>query len=79
MKPEELPSVLRVEDVARILDISRSSAYEAIKNGQVPAIRVGRRLRVPRIALERLLRAEGGQNALGGAAEPQVSDLRSGR
>lgn len=55
MKAEESREVLHVEEVARMLDISRTSAYEAITRGQLPSIRLGRRLRVPRAALERLL------------------------
>jgi excisionase family DNA binding protein len=39
----------------RILRLSRESAYAAASNGDLPTIRVGRRLLVPRAALERLL------------------------
>ena len=46
---------LRVTEVAKILGISRGSAYEAIQQGQIPHIRIGRRILVPRKAFERLL------------------------
>ncbi|MBI2916487.1 MAG: helix-turn-helix domain-containing protein [Chloroflexi bacterium] len=46
---------MSVEDCARLLGIGRQSAYEAVRRGEVPAIRIGRRLLVPRAALERLL------------------------
>jgi excisionase family DNA binding protein len=52
---ERKPAVLRVEDVAALLDISRSSAYEAVRRGQIPSLRVGRRIRDSRAALEDLL------------------------
>jgi excisionase family DNA binding protein len=73
---DELPAVLRVEEVAVLLRISRSSAYEAIRQGQIPAIRVGRRLRVSRAALEQLLGAEAGQKSAlnGGVTRADASD-----
>ena len=47
--------VTSVEAAAEMLGVSRNTAYEGIKLGQIPAIRVGRRLVVPLDALERLL------------------------
>ena len=44
-----------VEEAARILGISRSTAYLAVHRGELPVLRVGRRLLVSRIALERML------------------------
>jgi excisionase family DNA binding protein len=38
-----------------ILRLSRDSAYEAARTGALPTIRIGRRLIVPRAALERML------------------------
>jgi hypothetical protein len=35
--------------------LSKCSAYAAAKSGSLPTVRVGRRLIVPRLALERLL------------------------
>lgn len=52
--------VLTVREAAKLLGISNGSAYEAARNGQIPTIRIGRRLIVPRVALERML-AEAGQ------------------
>jgi excisionase family DNA binding protein len=46
---------LTVEEAAQILGISRSSAYEAVRRGELPVVRIGRRYVVPRVALERLL------------------------
>jgi excisionase family DNA binding protein len=44
-----------VEEAAQVLGISRSSAYEAVRRGELPVIRIGRRYVVPRAALERML------------------------
>ena len=46
---------LSVEEAACLLGISRGLAYEMARTGQLPTIRFGRRLLVPRRALERML------------------------
>jgi excisionase family DNA binding protein len=46
---------ISVEDAGKILGYSRNSAYEAAKTGELPTIRLGRKLRVPRAALEKML------------------------
>lgn len=46
-----------VEEAAQILGIGRNSAYEAVRRGELPAIRIGRRFVIPKAALERLLAA----------------------
>jgi len=46
---------LKVEDAARILGISRNTAYSLVAQGQIPAIRLGKRIVVPKHSLERLL------------------------
>ena len=44
-----------VEAAARILGIGRSSAYEAVRRGEIPSIKIGRRVLVPVAALQTLL------------------------
>lgn len=51
---------LTVEEAGTILGIGRTAAYEAARCGQIPAVRIGRRLLVPRMALENLLSGDGG-------------------
>ncbi len=46
---------LTVEEAARALGIGRGLAYEAVRRGEIPTVRIGRRLLVPRPALDRLL------------------------
>jgi len=55
METEINKQTLTVEETAEILGIGRSSAYEAVRQGQLPVIRVGRRYLVPRAALQRML------------------------
>jgi excisionase family DNA binding protein len=45
----------KVEEAGQILRTSRGKAYEMAKSGDLPTIKVGRLLRVPRAALERML------------------------
>ncbi len=52
---EGLPTVLTIPETAKILRIGRNSAYEAARRGQIPTIKIGKRLLVPREALERQL------------------------
>lgn len=46
---------LTVTEAAHILGIGRSAAYEAARSGQIPTIRIGKRIIVPLAALERML------------------------
>jgi excisionase family DNA binding protein len=46
---------LSVEEAADQLGISRALAYEAVRRGQIPHVRIGRRILVPKVALQRLL------------------------
>lgn len=47
----DLPLMLTVEETARVLRIGRNRAYEAVSQGSIPSIRIGRKIRVPRKAL----------------------------
>jgi excisionase family DNA binding protein len=50
-----------VPETARLLGISRGAAYAAAAERMIPTIRMGRRLLVPRAALERLLEGRTGE------------------
>ena len=60
MEAEKL--VLTVKQAAEILGISRPTAYEAIQTGEIPHIRIGRRILVPRLALEKMLANAGSKS-----------------
>lgn len=51
-------SMLRVRDVASQLGISRSFAYDLIARGDLPAVRIGRRLLVPESAVRHIAHAD---------------------
>jgi excisionase family DNA binding protein len=46
---------LTILEAANALGIGRNAAYEAARRGEIPTIRIGKRLLVPLVALERLL------------------------
>jgi excisionase family DNA binding protein len=48
-------AVLTVAEAGKILRISKGLAYEMARSGTLPTIRLGRRLLVPRLGLDRLL------------------------
>jgi len=60
--PDGLPATMTVEEASKRLGVSRNTGYEAVRLNQIPSIRIGRRILVPRAALERIL-AYGSQAA----------------
>ena len=62
--PADAPT-MQVEQVAKAFHISRAKAYEAVKSGDIPAIKLGRRIVVPTAAVRRMLQLDGNG---GGAA-----------
>ena len=47
----ELPLFLTVTETARLIRKGRTATYAAIERGDIPSVRVGRTLRVPRESL----------------------------
>jgi len=47
--------VFTVNEARQKLGISRGLTYEAIRTGKIPSIRIGRRILIPKAALQRLL------------------------
>jgi excisionase family DNA binding protein len=45
------PILLRVDEVARVLGVARSTVYVLIAGGELPVVRFGRATRVPRAAV----------------------------
>lgn len=44
--------LLRIPEVAQRLDVSHARAYELVRTGAFPAVRIGRQLRVDPAALQ---------------------------
>ena len=54
--------VLSVEEARKLLGLSRNSIYSGIAKSQIPSVRVGRRLLIPREALLRMLDGSSGES-----------------
>jgi excisionase family DNA binding protein len=46
---------ISVPEAGRRLGLGRNASYAAARRGEIPVLRFGRKLRVPRIAYERML------------------------
>lgn len=55
MDGQQLPLTLSVAEAAKWLGISRAFAYELVARGELPCLRFGRRVVVPRRGLERIV------------------------
>ena len=51
--------LLKVEEAARLLSIGRSKLYELLAAGEIPAVHIGRAVRINREALEAWVREQG--------------------
>ncbi len=49
----------QVAEVAKLLGIGRNLAYELVRSGKIPSLRLGRRIVVPKGAFDRLLSGDG--------------------
>lgn len=58
MKVQDLPPTLTVERAGQLLGISRYAAYRAASSGEIPVLRLGRRLVVPTARLLAMLGIE---------------------
>jgi excisionase family DNA binding protein len=54
---------MQVDDVAKAIGISRAAAYNGVQTGEIPSIRIGRRIVVPTAAVRRMLQLDSGPNA----------------
>jgi excisionase family DNA binding protein len=51
----EHPATYSVPEAGRIVGLGKNASYDAARRGELPVLRFGRLLRVPRAALERML------------------------
>ncbi len=59
-KNEELPFMLEVEDVARILCIGAAGAHDLVRTPGFPAMHIGSRIRIPKDDFFRWIEERGG-------------------
>jgi excisionase family DNA binding protein len=58
--PNDIALTLTVAEAAALAGVAKCTLYESIRRGEVPSIRIGRRLLIPRRALERMLSGDSG-------------------
>ena len=49
---------LTVEQAGKLLGISRAHAYDLARTGEIPSVKLGKRVVIPRRALERFIDGE---------------------
>jgi excisionase family DNA binding protein len=49
------PETYSVPEAGRIVGLGKNASYDAARRGELPVLRFGRILRVPRASLERML------------------------
>lgn len=55
MGASDLPATISITEAAALLGIGRNQAYQAAARGELPVLRLGRRLLVPTAPLRRML------------------------
>lgn len=54
------PLLIRPEEVGRLLGLGRATIYQKISSGELPAVRIGRSVRVSLAALRRWVEEQSG-------------------
>ncbi len=49
---------LSVEEFCEVAEVCRSTGYAGVKDGSVPSIRIGGRIRIPTAAVRRMLQLD---------------------
>jgi len=60
---ENTTKVLSVKDFMIQTKLCRNSVYVGIRSGQIPSVRIGRRILIPADAIDRMLKSEGKEKA----------------
>lgn len=55
---DEARVVMTVPEAGEKLGLGRNAAYEAAARGDIPTIKIGKLLKVPKVAFERMLSGE---------------------
>lgn len=64
--PENEKLVYTVVETAGLLHLSRNSVYQGVLTGEIPHIKVGKRILIPKLALGQLLNKAGNTKSMGG-------------
>jgi excisionase family DNA binding protein len=79
MSPTDRPA-LSVAETADLLGISRWLVQQAVRDGSLPSVRVGRRILIPKVQLEALLAGQSAAASVeSSAAQRAVVRLAAGQ
>lgn len=53
---EQYNDVIRIEDLCKILNIGKNTAYKVLQNGTIPSVRIGRKYVIPKCGVIKYLR-----------------------
>lgn len=53
---DQLPVMLQVKDVAAVLSVGQNTAYELVRSGQIPSVRIGGIYRISKDDLEKFIK-----------------------
>jgi excisionase family DNA binding protein len=56
---EDTKVVMTVPEAGKKLGLGRNGAYEAAARGEIPTIKIGKLLKVPKVAFDRMLEGAG--------------------
>jgi len=59
MRDDDERKTYNVEEAARLLGVGRNQGYEAALAKQIPTIKIGKRILIPKAAFDRMLNGEG--------------------
>jgi excisionase family DNA binding protein len=72
------PLLLDSREVARLLRVGRTKAFQLMARGEVPVVRIGRNVRVPRTHLEMWIAERTAMPIRGEASASQKANIRWG-
>lgn len=73
-RPDGWPDVMTVEQVAAYLQLNKLTVYKFVRDGRIPASRVGRALRVLREDVDRFLLAHRVPSTVGARGRPKAAE-----
>jgi excisionase family DNA binding protein len=53
--PKEFPEVLTVEQAAEYLGFSNNTVYQMVRDGRLPAVKIGKQWRIKKAILDKIL------------------------
>jgi len=56
---KECPDILDVEQMSKLLSVSKKTVYRLLKEGTVASLKVGREYKIPKVSIIRYLKISG--------------------